>query len=72
MILLLRQKINGHTSQKKKKGNIFFVYFLRKLPLFPTGVVLPFHQKAKINFSRLNTLRDGISGTNKKDDTHPN
>ena len=36
------------------------------------AVVLPFYQKAKTIFSWVNMLRGGISGTNEKDDIHPN
>ena len=48
------------------------MYSVRVLPLFPMGVVLPFYQKAKTIFSWVNMLRGGISGTNEKDDIHPN
>ena len=75
--LVLQAENEDHPSQKKenktkKNKDIFFVYSVRVLPLFPMGVVLPFYQKAKTIFSWVNMLRGGISGTNEKDDIHPN
>ena len=75
--LVLQAENEDHPSQKKenktkKNKDIFFVYSVRVLPHFPMGVVLPFYQKAKTIFSWVNMLRGGISGTNEKDDIHPN
>ena len=50
---------------------IIFVYSVKMIFLSPTNMILPCYQKAKMIFSRKNTLKDDISGIIEKDDIYP-
>ena len=63
--------MKNNVSQKVDRNMTFSVYSVKMVFLFPTNMILPFCQKAKMIFSQKNTLKDDIFVYHLKDDIYP-